>query len=320
MRASRGPCPRGRWAIPALLPLLGACLLDLTDIREPALVIASTTLVLTVDPMDSTVLGTDVLAFLVRDSADDRVQGASVRIVDRSGRSLQLEELPSEREVCRAQHATTSGTCYAAAAPSAYFAPLAELSLQVALPDGRQLFGTSTIPGLFTPSRLALRDGRCRAEPETNYRIEWDPVEGAWAHIAEAEFTGLRSNLWSSPHPLHLSAAWMASYPDYRMGFPRKLLEEDVPWNARKAARRLESGLPWGVTARLAVAAIDRNWANWIRPGQVHWAGDVPVPSVFGDGTGMFGTAVRWTATIESRDAEDEDGLVDCGLDLVTYD
>ena len=52
------------------------------------------------------------------------------------------------------------------------------------------------------------------------------------------------------------------------MGFPRTLIEGDVPFNARKAARRLESGLPWGVTVDLAVAAIDRNWANWIRPGQ----------------------------------------------------
>ena len=321
MRASGGLRPRARWAIPALLPLLAACLLDLTDVREPALVIASATVILTVDPVDSTVRSTDVLAFLVRDSVDERVREATVRIVDESGRTLRLEELSDTAEVCRAKRATTAGTCYVASAPSAYFAPLAELSLRVVLSDGRQLFGTSTIPALFTPSRLSLRDGRCRAEPETNYRIEWGGVEGAWAHVAEAEFTGLRRSLWSFPHPLYLSAAWMASsYRDHNMGFPRKLIVDDVPRHARRAARRLESGLPWGVTARLAVAAIDRNWANWIRPGQVHVAGEVPVPSVFGDGTGMFGTAVRWTATIESRDAGDEDGLVYCGLDLVIYD
>jgi len=311
-RSFRGP----RWAIPALLPLLGACFLDWTEVREPALVIANATVVLTVDRMDSTVRSTDVLALLVRDSVDDRVTGASVRIVDQSsGRSLRLEELPDTRDGCRQEGAAVVGTCYAASVPSGYFAPLAELSLQVALPDGRQLFGTSTIPGPFMPSRPSLQGGRCRADPETNYTIRWGPIRNAWAYIAEAEFKGLRQNLWESQDPLYLTAAWMAA-PSYRaqMGFPRKLIEGDVPFNARKAARRLESGLPWGVTVDLAVAAIDRNWANWIRPGQVHVAGVVPVPSVFGDGTGMFGTAVRWTATIESRDAEDETGLVDCDM------
>lgn len=314
MRRSFRGC---RWAVPALLPLLGACFLDWTEVREPALVIANATVVLTVDPMDSTVLSTDVLAFLVRDSADDRVTGASVRIVDRSsGRSLRLDELPDTRDACHQENTGPVGTCYAASVASAYFAPLAELSLQVALSDGRQLSGTSTIPGLFTPSRPSLEGGHCRADPETNYRIRWGPIRNAWAYIAEAEFKGLRSNLWDSQDPLYLTAAWMAT-PSSRasmMGFPRTLIEGDVPFNARKAARRLESGLPWGVTVDLAVAAIDRNWANWIRPGQVHVAGEVPVPSVFGDGTGMFGTAVRWTATIESRDAEDETGLVDCDM------
>ncbi len=203
--------------------------------------------------------------------------------------------------------------------PEAYFAPLDELTLLIDTPDGKHLFGESTIPGLFTPSRLSLQDGRCRVNPETNYRIYWGPIRGTWAHIAEAEFMGLRRNLWDDPDPLYLTAAWMArSYPS-EMTFPRKLIEDGVTFSARKAARRLATGLPWGVTADLAVAAIDRNWTNWIRPGQINVAGEVPVPSVFGHGTGMFGTAVRWTATIESRDAEEETGLVDCDLGRVIY-
>ena len=310
------------WAIPALLPMLAACELGWTAVEEKALVIASVTVVLTVDAMDSTVRSTDVLALLVRDSIDKRVPEASVRIVGKSGRTLRLEELPDTSEACRtAAGALTTGTCYVASVPSAYFAPLEELSLRVATPDGEQLHGASAIPAVFTPLYLSLQGGRCRVSPDTNYKIEWHSVDGGWAHIAEAEFTGLRRNLWDHPDPLYLTAAWMVpsySYPS-SMGFPRKLIEDDVPWEARIAARRLETGLPWGVTAHLAVAAIDRNWANWIRPGQIHLAGEVPVPSVFGDGTGMFGTAVRWTATLESRDAEEETGLVDCDLGGVSY-
>ena len=312
------------WAIAALLPLLAACQLDWTQVDEEVLLVASVTAILTVDPMDSTVQSTDVFALLIRDAIDHQVPEASVRIVGSSGRTLQLEELPDTSEACLMDlgwgKATGTGTCYIASVPSAYFAPLEELSLRVATPDGKQLSGASTIPGLFTPSHLSLQDGRCRATPETNYKIDWNPVERGWAHIAEAEFTGLRRNLWDNPDPLYLTAAWMAA-PSYRseMAFPRKLIEDGVTFNARKAARRLEAGLPWGVTVDLAIAAIDRNWANWIRPGQVHPGGDVPVPSVFGDGTGLFGTAVRWTATIESRDAEEETGLVDCGLGRVIF-
>lgn len=305
-----------RWAVPALLPVLGACALGWTDVEDPDFVAANVTLILTVDPVDSTVQSVDVLALLVRDAPHERVPEASVRIVGESGRTLQLEELADTADACRgASGYTVPGTCYAASVPRAYFEPLEELSLHIALPDGGRLHGKSLIPDFFAPSGLTAEDGRCRVNPEAGYRINWSFIRGAWAHIAEAEFTGLRRDLWDDPEPLYLTTAWMAEYdigPD--MVFPRKLVEGDVPWRARKAARRLETGLPWGVTARLAVAAIDRNWANWIRPGQVSVAGEVPVPSVFGDGTGLFGTAVRWSLTIESRDAEDETGLVDCGL------
>ena len=305
-----------RWAAPALLPILGACALDWTDVEDPGFVAASVTVVLTVDPVDSTVQSVDVRALLVRDAPHDRVPEASVRIVGESGRTLQLEELADTSEACRGVSGEkVRGTCYAASVPRAHFEPLEELSLHIATPDGGQLHGTSLIPDLFAPSGLTAEDGRCRVNPDASYWINWSFVGGAWAYIAEAEFAGLRRNLWDDTEPLYLTTAWLAESrigPD--MMFPRKLVEGDVPWRARKAARRLETGLPWGVTAHLAVAAIDRNWANWIRPGQVNVAGEVPVPSVFGDGTGLFGTAVRWSLTMESRDAEDETGLVDCGL------
>lgn len=313
MRASTRPL---RWVIPALTPMLGACALDWSEVEDLELVVASVTVVLTVDPVDSTVLSTDALAFLARDSVDGRVPGASVRIVGGSGRTLRLDELPDTAEACRNARATTnSQSCYAASVPSAWFAPLEELSLRIATPDGKQLRGNSLIPALFAPSRLNARGGRCRVNPETSYVIDWSSIRGAWAHIAEAEFTGLARNLWDSSTPLYLTVAWMASFEDTHMVFPRKLIEGGVPSQALKAARRLETGLPWGVSAHLAVAAIDPNWANWVRPGQVHIAGEVPVPSVFGDGTGLFGTAVRWTVTMESRDAGEEAGLVDCDLE-----
>ena len=130
--------------------------------------------------------------------------------------------------------------------------------------------------------------------------------------IVEAKFAGWPRSLWDYEGPLYLRTRLDRWQPG--MVFPRVMVEGEVARNARKAARRLETGLPWGVTAETAAAAVDRNWANWIRPGRYNSNGEVRIPSVFGDGTGLFGTATRWTVTMESRDAEDEDGLVECGL------
>jgi len=307
-----------RWAAVPVLFFVVGCEVDWTAL-EDGLVVAAVTLVLTRDPADSSWVGTDALAVLVRDSAEDsRVPGASVRISGESGKSLQLLEVPYGEATCQSDSTRdlSVGTCYKASTPSAYFAPGEELSLEIITPNGSKLKGASTIPRSFLPRGLSVRDGRCRLEPETSYRIEWRFAEGVWAHVMEAKFGGLPRSLWPHAVPLYLRTSWMAAFRGDDRVFPRALVEGGVQMNARRVARRLENGLPWGVTAETAAAAVDRNWANWIRPGRYNPNGEVRIPSVFGDGTGMFGTATRWTVTMESRDADDEAGLVDCGLQV----
>ena len=243
-----------------------------------------------------------------------------MRITGESGRSLLLAEASDRSATCQSDTvsvAPTVGTCYTASTSAAHFAPLEELSLKIVTRDGRVLRGVSTIPRAFAPTRLSVQDGRCRVDPDTSYRFDWSTVDGDWAFIAEAKFSGFARALWDDPDPLYLRTHWMASLLRRDMVFPRVLTEGEVARLARKAARKLETGLPWGVTADLAVAAVDRNWANWIREGQLHTEGEVRVPSVFGDGTGLFGTGIRWTVTMESRGDHDEAGLVDCGLRVV---
>ena len=304
-----------RWAVLPALFIAGGCEVDWTAL-EDGLVVATVTLVLTRDPADSSWVGTDALAVLVRDSAEySRVPGASVRIIGESGKSLQLLEVPFLEPTCRSDSTGLMdlGTCYKASTPSAYFAPGEKLSLEIVTPSGGKLNGASTVPYDFLPRGLSARDGRCRLDPETSYRIGWQSAEGVWAYVMEAKFDRMPRSLWPHAVPLYLRTSWMAAAWEDK-AFPRILAEGGVKMNARKAARRLETGLPWGVTAETAAAGVDRNWANWIRPGRYNPNGEVRIPSVFGDGTGMFGTATRWTVTMESRDADDETGLVDCGL------
>ena len=76
---------------------------------------------------------------------------------------------------------------------------------------------------------------------------------------------------------------------------------------------RWTRGLPGGAHAEVTIAALDRNWANWIREGRLNINGETVIPSVFGDGTGMFGTAVRWKVEVESRAAEGAGDVPLCG-------
>jgi len=309
--------PVHRWAVLPVLVFIGGCEADWTELQE-GLVAASVTLVLTRNPADSSWTGTDALAVLVRDSAENNlVRGASVRITGESGKSLQLLEVPYGVATCQSDSTgyLSMGTCYKASTPSAYFAPGEKLSLEIITANGSRLNGVSTVPHSFPPSSLSARDGRCRVDPETSYWLGWGFTWEVWAHVLEAKFAGLPRTLWDYDEPLHLRTSWTATRPTDKV-FPRVLVEGEVRMNARKAARRLETGLPWGVTAELAAAAVDRNWANWIRPGRYNPNGEVRIPSVFGEGTGMFGTAIRWTVTVEAREADDETGLVDCGLSV----
>ncbi|MDE0396047.1 MAG: hypothetical protein OYK82_14850 [Gammaproteobacteria bacterium] len=77
--------------------------------------------------------------------------------------------------------------------------------------------------------------------------------------------------------------------------------------------RILDDGVPGGARARLAVAETDRNWVNWIRGGNFNPLGMIRIPSVFGDGTGFFGTATR--RRLHGRAGPGGDGMPPlCGL------
>lgn len=332
-RMRTGRSRMGPAGIRLLLTLLGmmvgAAGCDVTDVPtgsgQKTLVVLAT-VVLTIDPAEPSRI--DTRAVVVVSEAYQQllteVPGAAVRITGASGRSLSLAAEEDPLGACTVLPEDlygedgplgTVGSCHTAAAPSAVFAPGEVLTLAVTTPDGAVLKGTSRMPDAFVPQGLSVEDGRCRVEPGSGYRFAWAPVDGAWAHVGEAEITGLSPSLWSSSDPLYLPVTVLGRGRDVTdMVFPGDFLLEllsDV--DNVELHRTLDAGLPGGARAEVTIAALDRNWANWIREGRLNINGETVVPSVFGDGTGMFGTSVRWKVEVESRAAEGAGDVPLCG-------
>lgn len=297
-----------RMGLAALLLAPGCDLAEVEIIAPPpALAVAEATAVVTVDPANPSQSSTHIVAILTDYPEGEHprpLHGATVRVTGESEQSMQLREEPDPAEDC--VNRDFFGSCYQAAAPSGTFTPGEELHLEVKLPDGGTMSGVSHMPGMFSPTGLSLEGGRCRLTPNTNQRITWPRVEGAVAFVAEAVIDGL-GELSTDDDPLYLTVA-MIGGDLTGISVPRGFLYElNQGQNDAALARVLHAGLPAGATADIALGAVDRNWTNWIREGRIHVNGEVRTPSVFGDGTGMFGTAVRWKIGVESREAGRED-------------
>ena len=70
--------------------------------------------------------------------------------------------------------------------------------------------------------------------------------------------------------------------------FSRFELDQDL-------ATSLQDGLPPGTRAPVMISATDRNYVNWVRGGNFNPSGQVRVPSIRGDGTGVFASTVTRT-------------------------
>ena len=309
------------FVIPALFVFGGCKLTDVEIVPSPELVVAAVTVVLTVDdPLQPSQAELSVVALITRSerSQSYEIPGAKVRIIGEHGQSMLLQEVPDPVATCLAPHRRdgarhpSGGSCYIGRVWPSPITPGERLSLEVALPDGRLLTGASRLPGFLSPSGLSLTNGRCRLQPDTGYRFAWSPVPGASAVVAEAQLAGLGEH-WSRDDPLYLPVT-LRGRDHTTMVFPRDFLYELIEREEWELHRVLHKGLPAGAAADVMIGAVDRNWANWIRVRR-GLEGEVRVPSVFGDGTGWFGTAVGWKLGIESRetDPEADDDLPLCG-------
>ncbi len=290
----------------------GCALTEVTVEMPEDVIVAEVQVVLTL-PHDDDEPSLEAWALLHRTYQPEgapSLSGAVVEVSGDGGNTIRLVEQDSV-ELCLLPDTTEDfsspdGACYRAEAAPAPFAPGEALSLQIRAADGRILTGAGMVPGAFSMTGLALEDGQCRLLPDTNYRFEWTPSEDSWAYITDARLEGLAKAFASrginAPDTLYLAGVSIGR-EDTDIVFPRNLGVFDFfdsDEDGREVIRALKDGLPEGSRAAVAITAVDRNWVNWARGGDFNPSGEVRIPSVFGDGTGVFGTAVQRRVRVRS--------------------
>ncbi|MDH3269701.1 MAG: hypothetical protein OEN56_00120 [Gemmatimonadota bacterium] len=277
-----------------LLVIFGGCEIEeITVVDVEDVVIAEVYVNLAKDPGDNEVLGflhrtvgTDIegVADLVAAELTLRRSDGLTFSLRNAAASDCVETLPEGEE----------GACFFAdSVAAAQLTPGDLLALDVALPDGRELGGATRIPGSFD---LLGVGGACILPPDTRSTLEWTRADEAWAYVNETSINGLPAALRSEgivlqDDPLYLLGLSVSDsdttivFPSEFGVFNRFELDQDV-------AVRLQRGLPAGVSARVTISAVDRNYVNWARGGNFNPSGQVRIASLRGDGTGVFASTV----------------------------
>ena len=155
--------------------------------------------------------------------------------------------------------------------------------------------GTTRVPGNFSFRRPATTT--CSLAADTKLDLGWSPSENAWVYVAETELSGIqqalaRRDIFVRDEPLRLLGLAI-SRADTALVFPTEFgIFERGDDETGPVLAAIQNGLPSGVSARIQLAAADRNYVNWARGGNFNPSGQVRVASLRGDGTGVFGAAV----------------------------
>ena len=240
--------------------------------------------------------GNRVMAFLHR-TLGTSVPGAGVVITRGGTSSVELQE--ADQDACY-QDRRTRGTCYVASQEVAdKFQPGEQLELTIELSDGRTLRSATTIPGEFTLT--GIEDGsRCLLPVDTPLTVQWSRSNDTWAYISETLIVGLENSLSGAVASVNeADSLWLLglslSASDTTIVFPTEFgIFQRFDLDAEIAAQ-LQKGLTPGTQASVTVTAANRNYANWARGGNFNPSGRVSIPSVTGDGTGVFGATVTRT-------------------------
>ncbi|MGH7556003.1 MAG: hypothetical protein ACREMQ_23620 [Longimicrobiales bacterium] len=225
------------------------------------------------------------------------VPGARVEVRSQSGATLSLALAPDSSCMNTDSDDPPIGSCYLSPPQPSFVQPARRYDLRIDLANGGRLTGTTIVPDTFTVLRPATSaGGSCRLPADTTLEMRWTRSQGAWVYVVETELRGIVSSLrdrgvtLGRGEPLRL-VGLSISESDTTIVFPTELgiferFDEDVA-NALLAIR---DGLPPAVSAETLVAAADRNYVNWVRGGRFNPSGQVRVPSLRGNGTGMFGS------------------------------
>lgn len=239
-----------------------------------------------------------------------RVFDAVITVVeDGTGRTLEFDAAADS--LCLAETSvrpsSNVGTCYVAVGSADAVRPGTRYNLSIALPGDRRITGSTVVPGdfrLLQPSVAEERPGApvpvCRLDPGTVLEMTWSHSTSAWAYIGEARLLGLLEALRAAGEQVpaqekeYVQLVGVAvGGADTTMTFPGQFgLFDRFDDTLLPVLLAIREGLPPGVLSEVAVASADRNYVNWVRGGNFNPSGLVRVPSVTGDGTGVFGALV----------------------------
>lgn len=239
-------------------------------------------------------------------------EDARVRVTRSDGLVLDLGIVPV-RECVDSLPGGASGTCFVAdTALARRLGPGDALELSITLAGGGRAVGALTVPGAFGFARVGAQ---CRLAPDTRFDLVWSRSAGAWAYVSEALIEGLSTGLAPegirADDPLYLLGL-SVSAQDTTIAFPSELGLFDRFDLDRGLAVRLQRGLPDATYSRVSVAAVERNYVNWVRGGNFNPSGAVRVSSLRGDATGVFGAAVIREFVVLTS-ASPLGGVPDCG-------
>jgi hypothetical protein len=257
------------------------------------------------------------LAFLHRtlgSGRGDTVPNAVVQVIAPDGRVLRFSRVsPIDCLTDRAAgQPVPIGTCYAGggggiAMPPGQLPPTIDpgstYELRITLLDGKVMTGTTRVPGTFAFRRPATTN--CSLPPDTRLDLGWTPSQNAWVYVAETTMSGIQTalaarNIFVPDDNLRLLGLAI-SRADTAIVFPTEFgVFERGDDETGPVLAAIQNGLPAGVTARIQLAAADRNYVNWMRGGNFNPSGPVRVPSIRGEGTGAFGSLVSRTITIRT--------------------
>ena len=262
--------------------------------------------------------GSEAVAFLhstLGTGMGQTVPGASVVLTLPDGNTVTLDA--ADLGVCLEEETIegVEGSCYLASGPSlAALSSGDRVTAEIVAPDGRRLDGATTVPGAFALYAPNVSDS-CFVLPGQSFDVVWSPSHEAWAYSAE-------TLIWDLPEALAPQGIVVEADPLYLLGI--SVSEEDTtvvfPTEFgvferfdldRDLALALSEGLPTGTSADVTIGALDRNYVNWVRGGSFNPSGLVRVPSLRGDGTGVFGSVVRRSFRVVTTPASPQLPLCD---------
>lgn len=284
--------------------LAGCDLDEITIVEIEDVVIAEIYVNLTGDPSEN-----EIRAFLHRTvgqpgSRSDELPDARIVVSRPDGLTLELVRDTLERCFEALPTVEQEGACFLAdPAQTPELTPGDLLEVVVTLADGGTLLGATRVPSSFQIDGLSRR---CRLDPNTLLPIRWSSSEGAWAYVNETSIGGLpealrREGILVLEDPLKLLGVSISAQ-DTTIVFPSEFGVFNRFDLAQDVSVRLQSGLPPSTSAEVSITAVEGNYVNWARDGGFNPSGQVRVPSLRGDGTGVFGATVTQRFFVFSTD------------------